>query len=136
MPHALHRVVEQGIVLHGNSKWNDNVITVVEAYYASCKEKKEIPYVEEVAVELDITRDTLYTWIKDHKNLADTIKKIQNLQRIMLLKATLDRNKATGGIFQLKANHGTVEASKLDVTSNGEKIEPTIIYRPQKVTEE
>lgn len=72
----------------------------------------EVPYIEELALELGINDDTVVDWAKKYKPFSATYKKIQILQKLRLLNKTLEKNSATGSIFQLKVNHNMIETQK------------------------
>ncbi|GAG28714.1 unnamed protein product, partial [marine sediment metagenome] len=54
---------------------------------------------------------------------------VKTLQKLRLLRRA---NSPAGIIFQLKVNHKMIEASQLDVTSQGEKLAGLVIYRPER----
>ena len=92
--------------------------------------KIHIPFLEELCDTdyLGIHTDTLNEWITDelhkteHPELAATIKGLVMRQKQFLLKRTLGANNPSGAIFQLKANHGLMEAEKKIIA--GDKHEP------------
>lgn len=70
------------------------------------------PYIEQLALDLDIDDETVTEWAKSHKEFSATIKRIKTLQKIRLYNNSMQRSSATGAIFLLKANHGLVETEK------------------------
>ncbi len=95
------------------------------------------PYIEALELELDVDDDTIVEWAKvrypddheksglrgklKHPEFSATIKKIKKLQLLRLYGSTLDRNSATGAIFQLKVNHGKVEVNRTEHTAKDGK---------------
>ncbi len=82
--------------------------------------KYHVPFLEELCDEdyLDIHTDTLHDWTngkhaeEHHSELIHTIRKLVMRQKKLLLKRTLTDSQVAGAIFQLKANHGLMEAEK------------------------
>ncbi len=87
------------------------------------KPKIKLPTVEGLALELDVHRDTLYEWAKQHPLFSDTLEKLKKKQAEMLMQYGLsgDYNPAIAKLI-LSANHGMKEKTETDVTSKGEKI--------------
>ena len=85
-----------------------------------------MPFIEELALILDIDDDTIVEWAKakDKPEFSAAIKKIKMLQRLRLQQRVLGKNQPTGAIFLLKANHNFVD--RVDITSEG-KAMPTPI---------
>lgn len=111
--------------------------------------KHGVPFIEELALLLDIDEDTVNNWatkkIKDsegketdeleHPQFFGAIKRLKSIQRLRLQQRTLGRFNAAGPIFLLKANHGMVD--RIDITSGEDKIDNrTVVYMPQKLTKE
>ena len=92
--------------------------------------KASIPFQEELALKMRKYREILIEWEKkktpegvlEHPEFANTIKRIESLQRLRLMQRTLGRYNPTGAIFQLKANHGFMESEKRVIA--GDKNEP------------
>lgn len=98
------------------------------------KEKLIIPFAEELALILNVLPETLSIWSTktlpdseklEHPEFAHTYKKLLTIQKLRLLQRTLGRFNPTGAIFQLKVNHGLIEAEKKILT--GDSKEPLII---------
>ncbi len=77
--------------------------------------KKEIklPTVEGLALELDVHRDTLYTWAKEYEDFSDTLETLKKKQAEMLIQNGLsgDYNSTIAKLI-LSANHGINEKSE------------------------
>ncbi len=81
-----------------------------------------VPYIEELAFELEVDDDTIVEWAKIYPDFSATIKRVKQLQKVRLLDKTLDKFSATGAIFQLKVNHAMIETNRTDFTSGGKQI--------------
>lgn len=105
----------------------DEIINKTKEFLDNCRVKTEsgrtrhvnIPYIEELALELDVDDETIGLWASkknekdelEHPQFSATIKRLKTMQKMMLLKHTLGKTPA-GSIFQLKANHGMMESEK------------------------
>ena len=96
--------------------YSEEKLKIAQDYFNYCNTNKKIPYLERLAINLDITRETLYQWSKDKENKPEfsyTIKRLEDLQRLALLEMSIKKDSFTPGqIFQLKANHGMIETEK------------------------
>ncbi len=102
------------------TKYSPAMVAKAKAYYQRCLRAKDstgkqvirIPWVEELALELDIDDDTIVEWCKDDdkKEFSATIKKLNTLQQLRLSQRTLGKNPA-GSIFLLKVNHNKKETN-------------------------
>lgn len=119
---------------------------IAEAYISSFEnsDKPSIPFIEELALKLKKHRETILNWRNklndqgkpEHPEFIDTIKRVESFQRLALLKRTLGRFNPTGAIFQLKTNHGFMEADKHILA--GDKNEPlqiTIVEEDRHVAD-
>lgn len=86
---------------------------------------------------IGIAKDTLYKWDKKHKEFADAIKKGEAKSLLFWEKMGIEG--ATGNIsgfnpstwiFNMKNRFNWRD--KRDITSDDEKIEGIVIYKPQK----
>lgn len=96
---------------------------------------------ESFAALLNVHIDTLYEWEKKHDSFSEA-KKVGRAKSMLMwekmgLLGTLGKIKgfnSTAWIFNLKNRFGWTD--RQDVTSDGEKLNPIVIYRPEKLTEE
>lgn len=94
------------------TKYNEDVLQATKEYLEQhLANKQSVPYIEEISLQLHIDDDQLNNYTKLYPDFHATIKEIKKLQRVRLFKHTLQNNPA-GAIFQLKANHGLMEAEK------------------------
>lgn len=69
--------------------------------------------------------DYLLTKFNDNQQVFDTLKKIYNKCESIVMKKTAKGEIVPSlGIFVLKAYHGLFEKSAIDVTTQGDKIDP------------
>lgn len=97
-------------------KYSPEVAQKAEQYLQKAIEENDIPFVEQLAIILGVTRETLNVWQDQDQSLSDTVKKIKDVQLFMLQKGSLlgDYNPASA-IFQMKANHGLMETSRQEL---------------------
>jgi hypothetical protein len=92
------------------TKYNEEMHSKADIYIKLCLNNKRIPYIEELALELDVNDDTLVEWGKDHDEFSATIKRLKMLQKLCFKRDALERKiHPTMAIFLLKANHGLNE---------------------------
>lgn len=108
------------------SKLTAEARQLIAGYYQECADTDTVPTAAQLAVNLDISKSTLYKWAEDDKELSDTLAKIQTLQEATLTKGSLI-NKLNPTISKLMlANHGYREKSDTDITSGGDKLGVTL----------
>lgn len=108
------------------TKYDDSVLRLTQVYIDSCnREQTELPTIEGLALTLQVDDDTIVEWAKIHKEFSAAIKQLKSKQKNQLMNDGLYGGKEINtamAIFLLKANHGLVETSHTDVTSNGKSI--------------
>lgn len=100
------------------TKYNESILDRTIEYYQNCLNATDkdgntiavVPWIEELALKLDIDDDTIVEWCKDEakKEFSATIKKLMTLQQLRLSQLSLGKN-VVGPIFLLKVNHGKNE---------------------------
>lgn len=120
-------------------KYNlEEALEAIDAYIAKIKASDDIPYLEELCLEMDISFDTLARYKNKWKSFAERINKISIMQKFKLQKGSLvklyDTNSAK---FQLSANHGMSETQKhqFGQDSNSEPVAFNIMTTPINVQE-
>lgn len=93
------------------TKYRPIFVKKVDKYYKKCLKDNVMPFIEDVAMLLEVDPDTITNWTKANKHFFGAIDRIKLLQR-MLLKKIVART-PQGAIFLLKANHGLIEAEKV-----------------------
>jgi hypothetical protein len=108
------------------TKYNELVIPKLVEYILSCsREQTELPTIEGFANSIDVDPDTIDNWCKDHVEFFGAIKKLKCKQKNQLMNDGLYGGKEVNqamAIFLLKANHGLIEKSAVDVTSGGQSL--------------
>lgn len=95
------------------TKYNEEIQRKADEYINGFLNNKDIPYIEELALLLDIDEDTVGNWSKEYPIFFGTVKKIKLMQKFRLQKISYDKDyNPSGSIFQLKANHGMIETEK------------------------
>lgn len=85
-----------------------------------------IPTIEGFAQYVGISRDTVYAWERENPEFSDIADSVRQLQGRMALNGGLKGTfNATISKLLLSSKHGYVEQSATDVTSKGEKLEPS-----------
>lgn len=76
-------------------------------------------------------------YISDHEEFSELRRRaIEKQEHYLLYGATAGRLNASVSIFRLKQpQHGYKDRLDSDITSMGEKIDPVVIYRPEKLDE-
>lgn len=122
------------------SEYKSSYIDKVDQYLLTTgREQTELPTIEGFAKYLDVDSDSINNWAKKHDDFSVRIKRIFEYQKNQLMNDGLYGGKdvnAAMAIFLLKVNHGLTEQSKLDLTSQGQKIEPTQIIIVEDKQEE
>lgn len=92
----------------------------VITYTNNCLEKGIFPTFEGVAAYLGVGTRTLYEWELEHADFSQTMDKVRDTQRQLLITNGLTGNYNTRfAMFLLKANHGMSEKDPLvDATQN------------------
>jgi hypothetical protein len=92
------------------SKYTEEMLARAQGYFCECKKSGKTPFVEEIALELDVSDDTIVEWSKANEEFSATMRKLKLLQKLRLKQGALYRQyQPTTAIFLLKANHGLSE---------------------------
>jgi len=100
------------------TKYGPHVIPTAEKYYEQYKSHQTlVPFMEELELELRITRETRNQWMKKYPDFAYVIGLIKLLQQVRLMERCIySRKHPRRFIFLLKTLHGMREYKKLDPT--------------------
>jgi len=97
------------------SKYDESMLTKAQAYVQHCQNAKEMPYIEELALQLGIHDDTIVEWAKENEDFSATVKQLKMIQRFRLKKGTLEKElHAPFAMFLLTVNHGLKEVEKAE----------------------
>ncbi len=115
------------------TKYNEEMLKKANEYYLKCLNSEEVPYIERLALTLDVDDERITDYSRKYTNFNATIKRIKTLQKLKLQELTISTGKgaAIGAIFQLKANHGMIETEKqMHVGANNESL--NVIFTDSK----
>lgn len=89
-------------------------------YYVNCLTNNKVPTHAGLAVELDVSKSTIYKWAEEDKEFSDTLAGIKTLQELKLVDGGLT-NQLNPTITKLMlSNHGYSETQKIDQHNTGE----------------
>lgn len=122
-------VYDKGKVNRGiyKGQWSDEDLDrEVGEYFSYCRECELKPTVPSLLIWLAISRQTLNEWRTKPDKYGVKSDIIGTAYHIMesYLQGNIDKY-PTGSIFLLKTTHGHVDATKVDVTSNGNTLSNT-----------
>lgn len=93
-----------------------------------------LPSIAELALHLDVNRDTLYAWSKEHEEFSDILSKLMTAQEMRLTDNGLS-GKWNPSITKLMlTKHGYTD--KQDVTSGDKPISPLLVRFLDEKTED
>lgn len=122
------------------TKYDPSFVEELDKYLTKLNnEKRYLPTVEGFAIHLGVDGDTINNWakarVKDEQGnktkkllypeFFRAIKRLKTVQKNKLINDGLYGGKevnCTMAIFLLKVNHGMVEKSQTDITTQGEKL--------------
>ena len=109
------------------TKYNPEMLQKAQKYVDNCQNSDKVPYIEELALKLDINDDTIVEWTGHHEEFSATVKKLRLIQKLRLKQGSLEKrlHPATS-IFLLKVNHG-LDEKKPDVSPEPVKIVVTYV---------
>lgn len=83
-------------------------------------DRKNLPKVAGLAIELGVHRDTIYEWSKDHEEFSDILDNLLSLQEEELIERGLEGSFNPTITKLMLTKHGYTD--KADVTSDGKAI--------------
>lgn len=98
----------------------------IQSYFDECKQNRRPLTITGLALALDTTRDLLLDY-EEKDEYSDTIKKAKLFIHNFAEERLFGDGNKTGIIFNLKNNWNWKDKTETDITSKGEKIEPTTI---------
>ena len=82
---------------------------------------EEYPMVIDFCLQEDISNDTFFRWVKEHKAFSDAYSKVKKIQEKFLVKNSIqNRYNPYFSQFVLMNNHGWVKSEKVEQTSKVE----------------
>lgn len=92
-----------------------------------------LPTVEGLALELKVSRDTIYEWAKENEEFSDILGKLKNMQAQKLMQNSLaNRYNPTIAKLLLSSKHGYIEKQEIDQHHSGEVSFINDVPRPSK----
>jgi len=89
-----------------------------------------LPTIEGLALELRISRDTVYEWEKENTDFSDIVTELRAKQANKLIQNSLaGKYNASIAKLILSGKHGYVEKSEQDLTTNGKDIIQPILVK-------
>lgn len=132
--------------------FNQAIIAKTQKYIDSCKDEEYrliksdgaqstsyenktkvcLPTIEGLALCLDVNRDTIYQWEKDHEEFSDILGKLRSKQAQMLIDKGLsgDYNPTIAKVLLTK--HGYIEKQEVDNKHSGNVSFINTMPRPEK----
>lgn len=131
----MNRISKRGIINEGRpTKYDESFIKMVDEYILTTgREQTSLPTVEGLAHYLDTSREAVNRWTKKHKAFRIALRRLKTIQGEQLINDGIYGGKEINPTIVkllLMNNHGMRE--RKDVTSDNEKIEPMVIYKPEK----
>jgi len=109
------------------TKYNRDVARQAKKYVEDCYKGNRTPYIEELALELDLNDDTINEWTKKHSDFSATIDRLKILQRLHLKRGALEKKfQSNIATFLLKANHDLPDSYSVDSRGTGVVILPPL----------
>lgn len=85
-------------------------------------DRKNIPKVAGLAIELGVNRDTVYEWSKEHKEFSDVLDNLLALQEEELVERGLDGSFNPTITKMMLTKHGYSDKVETDITTKGQSI--------------
>lgn len=102
---------------------------LVDEYLEYCETNKVVPLLQEFALKANVSTDALREYAQKPK-YSKALKRLEELSHLGWIRKAERENKPVFSIFMLKSRWNYVEATRLDVTSNGETV--GVIQLPQR----
>jgi hypothetical protein len=102
------------------TKYTDEILKKAEAYLEKCKVQKHIPFTQELALELKISRETINQWRtatdKDgeirYRAFSDICEDIDTYQEVAIIKRGLAGKAPSFAQFLLETKHKYIKTEK------------------------
>ncbi len=119
------------------TKYDSQILAKARKYVKTCQNSNEMPFIEELALKLDVSDDTIVEWMKSHDEFSATVKRLKMLQKLHLKKGALEKRLHPSlAVFLLKANHGMTEDEKEKESEGDRSIKVILVGSVPKTLEE
>ena len=115
------------------SEYNEATLTKAQEYVQRARtsalsvDDGGLPSIAELALYLDVNRDTLYEWSKVHSEFSDILRTLLTAQEMKLIDNGLS-GKWNSNITKLMlTKHGYSDKTETDLTSKGDKLSPVLV---------
>lgn len=119
------------------TKYSDEVLSTAQDYIVNFADYEDIvPSVAGLACALELSRDTIYEWIKheDKQEFSDTIRKLLTAQERKLINGSLGNSLNPMISKLLLAGHGHSDKQEIDNKSSDGSMTPKV-YTPSDYNE-
>jgi len=101
------------------TKYKKEFIKEAEIYLDECEKQRKIPFIEELAKRLEVTKMTVWNWTEAHPDFLYAVEKIKDHQCMAL--QTLGLKSPAMLIFLLEANHGMMRTERIQHEGKSEE---------------
>jgi hypothetical protein len=112
------------------TKYSTKTCKHVRDYSLKCVEEEKFPTIEGLAAYLRVGTRTIYDWKAEHSDFSQTIEKLLDSQRELLVtNGLVGKYNTRFSMFLLKANHGMREKEPLvdNSQNNFSNISPELL---------
>ena len=113
------------------TKYDVSIIGKIERYLLTVgREQTKLPKRVDAALMLDVDDETLIEWEHKYPDFSATLARVDRMQMSQLIDDGVYGGKEVNARlaqFLLSANHNLVEKTSQDITSGGDKLQPTQI---------
>ena len=93
------------------TKYRKSFIKEAEKYLQDCKNARKVPFLEEFAVRIGVSEDSVQRWVKAKEEFCGAVERIKDRQCMELKLMGLKYPSVL--IFLLEADHGMVRAGRI-----------------------
>lgn len=122
---------EKPTTLPSNNKGRPSILTdeMVMKAKSYLVPSYDLPTIEGLALELDISRDTLYDWEKKNEDFSYILSKLRLMQANKLIQKGVKGEYNAAIVKMMLTKHGYVEKSEQDLTTNGKDLAMPILVK-------
>lgn len=104
--------------------YSEDILDKTNQYLSEWKEFDAVPSIAGLAVYLDLSRDTIYEWLKhpDKQEFSDITSKIATSQERTLINGSLNGVLNANISKLMLSKHGYHEKTETDITTKGQSI--------------